>query len=41
MELYRFRWQIELAFKRMKSLLLLDEMAAQDDAYEKPLGPAG
>jgi hypothetical protein len=32
LELYRFRWQIELAFKRMKSLLLLDEMAAQDDA---------
>jgi len=32
LELYRFRWQIELAFKRMKSLLELDEMAAQDDA---------
>src|SRR5205823_7729746 len=32
LELYRFRWQIELAFKRMKSLLQLDEMAAQDDA---------
>ena len=32
LELYRFRWQIELAFKRMKSLLELDEMTAQDDA---------
>jgi hypothetical protein len=31
LELYRFRWQIELAFKRMKSLLLLDEMVAQDE----------
>lgn len=30
LELYRFRWQIELAFKRMKSLLALDEMAAKD-----------
>jgi hypothetical protein len=32
LEAYRFRWQIELAFKRMKGLLQLDEMAAQDDA---------
>jgi hypothetical protein len=32
LEVYRFRWQIELAFKRMKGLLQLDEMAAQDDA---------
>jgi len=31
LELYRFRWQVELAFKRMKSLIRLDEMAAQDD----------
>jgi DDE family transposase len=31
LELYRFRWQIELAFKRMKSLLELDELVAQDD----------
>ena len=30
MELYRFRWQIELAFKRLKSITDLDEMAAQD-----------
>ena len=28
--LYRFRWQVELAFKRMKSILALDEMAAKD-----------
>ena len=32
LEVYRFRWQIELAFKRMKGVLQLDEMAAQDDA---------
>ena len=30
MELYRFRWQIELAFKRLKSITQLDEMAAHD-----------
>lgn len=30
MELYRFRWQIELAFKRLKSITELDEMAAHD-----------
>jgi hypothetical protein len=28
--LYRFRWQVEMAFKRMKSILVLDEMAAKD-----------
>jgi len=28
--LYRFRWQIELAFKRMKSLLFLDHLPARD-----------
>lgn len=27
--LYRFRWQLELAFKRMKSLVGLDELAAK------------
>lgn len=32
LEVYRFRWQIELAFKRMKGLLALDEMAAKDPA---------
>ena len=31
LEIYRFRWQIELAFKRLKSLLLLDELLAQDE----------
>lgn len=29
LELYRFRWQVELAFKRLKSLLALDELTAQ------------
>ena len=28
--LYRFRWQVEMVFKRMKSILALDEMAAKD-----------
>lgn len=32
LELYRFRWQIELAFKRLKGILKLDEMAAKDEA---------
>ena len=30
--LYRLRWQIELAFKRMKSLLRIDRLPAKDDA---------
>lgn len=30
LELYRFRWQIELAFKRLKSLLHLDVLPAKD-----------
>ena len=30
LELYRFRWQVELAFKRLKSLLELDELPARD-----------
>jgi hypothetical protein len=30
LDLYRFRWQIELAFKRMKSLLDLDHVPAKD-----------
>lgn len=29
-ELYRLRWQIELAFKRLKSLLHMDELPARD-----------
>ncbi len=32
LELYRFRWQVELAFKRLKSLLHLDALPAQGDA---------
>ena len=30
LELYRFRWQIELAFKRLKSLLHLGDLQARD-----------
>lgn len=30
LELYRFRWQVELAFKRLKSLLALDHLRARD-----------
>lgn len=30
LETYRFRWQIELAFKRLKSLMHLDELPARD-----------
>jgi hypothetical protein len=33
--IYRFRWQIELAFKRMKSLAGLDEIAARDPGLAK------
>jgi Transposase DDE domain len=32
LEVYRFRWQIELAFKRLKGVLALDELTAQDPA---------
>ncbi|MCU1347883.1 MAG: Transposase family protein [Acidobacteria bacterium] len=31
-ELYRFRWQIELTFKRLKSIIDLDEMPAKSAA---------
>jgi hypothetical protein len=31
LELYRFRWQVELAFKRMKGILHLGEMTARCD----------
>lgn len=31
LELYRFRWQVELAFKRLKSILHLDALPAQGD----------
>jgi len=30
LDLYRFRWQIELAFKRLKGLLHLDDLTARD-----------
>jgi len=30
MEAYRFRWQVELEFKRLKSLLHLDQLRAKD-----------
>lgn len=33
LEVYRFRWQIELAFKRMKGILALDELAAKDEEF--------
>jgi hypothetical protein len=34
-ELYRLRWQIELAFKRFKSLLLFDRLQARDPALAR------
>jgi len=44
LELYRLRWQIEIAFKRLKSLVHLDRLRAKDRAlaraylYAKLLG---
>jgi Transposase DDE domain len=35
LELYRLRWQIELAFKRLKSTLNLDEIPVKDDTLCK------
>jgi len=35
MELYRYRWQIELAFKRMKQLLKLGRLPHQDEHAAK------
>jgi hypothetical protein len=35
LEIYRFRWQIELVFKRLKSLLQLDALPAKDPALAR------
>ena len=35
MELYRFRWQIELAFKRLKSVIRLDVLPAKDPSLAR------
>lgn len=37
LELYRFRWQIELAFKRMKGLLELGELPAKQPALARTI----
>jgi len=36
LELYRCRWQIELVFKRLKSVLLLDALRAKSAALARP-----
>lgn len=35
LELYRLRWQVEIAFKRLKSLLDLDRLRAKDPALAR------
>ena len=35
LEIYRFRWQIELVFKQLKSLLKLDELPAKDPSLAR------
>lgn len=35
LDLYRFRWQIEVAFRRMKGLLELDELPAKDPSLAR------
>ncbi|NOZ87278.1 MAG: transposase [Deltaproteobacteria bacterium] len=35
LDLYRFRWQVELAFKRLKSLLHIDELPAKDHSLTR------
>ena len=37
LDLYRFRWQIEIAFKRLKGLLELGEMPAQDPSLARTI----
>ncbi len=36
LELYRLRWQVELLFKRLKSLLHLDDLPKSDGPISKP-----
>jgi len=35
LELYRFRWQIEIAFKRLKGIVQLDHLRAKDPALAR------
>lgn len=35
LELYRFRWQVELVFKRLKSILDVDELPAKDPSLAR------
>jgi len=37
LDLYRFRWQVEVAFKRLKGLLELGEMPAQDPSLARTI----
>ena len=37
LDLYRFRWQIEIAFKRMKGLIELDELPAKDPSLARTI----
>lgn len=37
LDLYRFRWQVELAFKRLKSMLHLGQMPAKDPALARTI----
>lgn len=37
LELYRFRWQVELAFKRLKSILHLGQLPAKDPALARTI----
>lgn len=37
LDLYRFRWQVELAFKRLKSILHFDQLPAKDPALARTI----
>lgn len=37
LDLYRFRWQVELAFKRLKSILHLGQLPAKDPALARTI----